>query len=78
MLDEDGLGRTKSRFGTLLNVVRGFVFSVLALITIMVVRSSMGVDTRPLLAGAGVVWHRHWFWCTGFGAGHYLGRILPN
>lgn len=34
--------------------MRGFVLSVLAIITIMVVLSSMGIDIGPLLAGAGV------------------------
>lgn len=54
-IDEDGLGGlVTSRFGTLLPLLRGFVLSVLAIITIMVVLSSMGIDIGPLLAGAGV------------------------
>lgn len=54
-VDEDGLGGlVTSRFGTLLPLLRGFVLSVLAIITIMVVLSSMGIDIGPLLAGAGV------------------------
>ena len=54
-IDEDGLGGlVTSRFGTLLPLMRGFVLSVLAIITIMVVLSSMGIDIGPLLAGAGV------------------------
>ena len=55
-IDEDGLGgMVTSRFGTLLPLIRGFILSVLAAVTIMVVLSSMGLDIGPLLAGAGVV-----------------------
>ncbi|WP_416896654.1 MAG: mechanosensitive ion channel family protein [Minwuia sp.] len=54
--DEDGLGgMVTSRFGTLLPLIRGFILSVLAAVTVMVVLSSMGLDIGPLLAGAGVV-----------------------
>ena len=54
-IDEDEFGGlVTSRFGTLLPLPRGFVLSVLAIITIMVVLSSMGIDIGPLLAGAGV------------------------
>lgn len=55
-LDEDGLGgQVASRFGTLLPLIRGFILTFLAAITLMVVLSSMGIDIGPLLAGAGVV-----------------------
>ena len=55
-IDEDGLSSVVAdRFGTLLPPMRGFGLSVVAIITIMVVVSSMGIDIGPLLASSGVV-----------------------
>ncbi len=45
----------QARLRTLLPLVRRFIFVVLAVMAVMIVLSSLGVDIGPLLAGAGVV-----------------------
>ncbi len=54
-MDDGGSGVVVSRLGTLLPIFRGFAFALLAVITLMFVLSSIGIDIGPLLAGAGVV-----------------------
>jgi small-conductance mechanosensitive channel len=51
---EEG-GRGGSRIGTLLVLLRKFVFSVLFVIVSLIILSSLGVNIGPLIAGAGVI-----------------------
>ena len=51
---EEG-GRGGSRIGTLLVLLRKFVFSVLFVIVSLIMLSSIGLDIGPLIAGAGVI-----------------------
>jgi small-conductance mechanosensitive channel len=51
---EEG-GRGGSRIGTLLVLLRKFVFSVLFVIVSLIILSSLGLDIAPLIAGAGVI-----------------------
>jgi small-conductance mechanosensitive channel len=51
---EEG-GRGGSRIGTLLVLLRKFVFSVLFVIVSLIILSSLGLDIGPLIAGAGVI-----------------------
>ena len=43
-----------ARLLTLLPLLRNFVLSVIAIMTVLAVLASLGVDIGPLLAGAGV------------------------
>ena len=52
-MEEGGSGG--SHIGTLLLLLRKFLFSVIAVMVTLVVLSSIGVDIGPLIAGAGVV-----------------------
>jgi len=51
---EEG-GRGGSRIGTLLVLLRKFIFSVLFVIVSLIILSSLGLDIAPLIAGAGVI-----------------------
>ncbi len=51
---EEG-GRGGSRIGTLLVLLRKFIFSVLFVIVSLIMLSSLGLDIGPLIAGAGVI-----------------------
>jgi small-conductance mechanosensitive channel len=51
----EGGGQGASRLRTLLPLLRKFLMITLAVMVIMLVLSSLGVDIGPLLAGAGVV-----------------------
>ena len=51
----EGGGRGASRLRTLLPLFRKFLMITLAVMVVMLVLSSLGVDIGPLLAGAGVV-----------------------
>jgi small-conductance mechanosensitive channel len=51
---EEG-GRGGSRIGTLLVLLRKFIFSVLFVIVSLIILSSLGLDIGPLIAGAGVI-----------------------
>jgi small-conductance mechanosensitive channel len=51
---EEG-GHGGSRIGTLLVLLRKFIFSVLFVIVSLIVLSSLGLDIGPLIAGAGVI-----------------------
>ena len=70
---EGGTGIVSSRLGTLLPIFRGFALAVLAIITFMIILSSIGVDIGPLLAGAGVVGI-----ALGFGAQALVKDILSG
>ena len=70
---EGGSGIVSSRLGTLLPIFRGFALTVLAIITFMIVLSSIGIDIGPLLAGAGVVGI-----ALGFGAQALVKDILSG
>jgi small-conductance mechanosensitive channel len=52
-MEEGGSGG--SRVGTLLVLLRKFVFSVLFVIVSLIILSSIGLDIGPLIAGAGVI-----------------------
>jgi moderate conductance mechanosensitive channel len=54
-LGGEGGGQGASRLRTLLPLLRKFLMITLAVMVIMLVLSSLGVDIGPLLAGAGVV-----------------------
>lgn len=56
-VDEDSeMGGTGgSRIGTLLQLFRKFLLAVLVVIVALIVLSAMGIDTKPLLAGAGIL-----------------------
>lgn len=51
----EGGGAARSRAGTLLPLLRGFLAVTLIIITAMVVLSRLGVNIAPLIAGAGVL-----------------------
>ncbi|MDC0335899.1 mechanosensitive ion channel [Pseudodesulfovibrio sp.] len=51
---EGGGGPGGDRFATLLQLVKKFIFSAIAVVTVLVILSSMGVDVGPLIAGASV------------------------
>jgi len=51
---EEG-GKGGSRIGTLLILLRKFVFSVLFVLTSLIVLSSLGIEIAPLIAGAGII-----------------------
>ena len=51
----EGGGQGASRLRTLLPLLRKFLMITLAVMVVMLVLSSLGVDIGPLLAGAGVV-----------------------
>jgi len=48
-------GGTGDRLSTLLELLKRFIFVALVVIVSLIVLSSMGVDTTPLMAGAGVL-----------------------
>jgi len=50
----DGLGREGSRLGTALPVIRGFLWTLIVAVTVMVALSALGVNIGPLIAGAGI------------------------
>lgn len=50
----DGGGPGGDRFSTLLQLVRKFIFAAIAVVTVLVILSSLGVDIGPLIAGASV------------------------
>jgi small-conductance mechanosensitive channel len=52
-MEEGGSGG--SRIGTLLVLLRKFIFSVLFVIVSLIILSSIGLDIGPLIAGAGVI-----------------------
>ncbi|MEM7025822.1 MAG: mechanosensitive ion channel family protein, partial [Pseudomonadota bacterium] len=52
---EEGMGRPGSRIGTLLPVIRSFLFVSILMISAMMALSALGVNIGPLLAGAGVL-----------------------
>jgi small-conductance mechanosensitive channel len=51
---EGGGGPGGDRFSTLLHLVRKFIFAAIAVVTVLVVLSSLGIDIGPLIAGASV------------------------
>jgi len=53
--DEGGMGTGGSRIGTLLQLLRKFVLVVLLLAVGLIILSAVGIDTTPLLAGAGIL-----------------------
>ena len=52
-LDEGGKGG--SRTGTLLILLRKFVFTILVILAVMFILSAFGLDIGPLIAGAGIL-----------------------
>lgn len=52
---DDGGGAGGDRLGTLLQLLRKFIFGTLLVIVVMIMLSSLGVDIGPLLAGASIV-----------------------
>ena len=52
---EGGGGPGGDRFSTLLQLIRKFIFAAIAVITTLIVLSSLGVDIGPLIAGASVL-----------------------
>ena len=50
----DGGGPGGDRFSTLLQLVKKFIFASIAVVTVLIILSSMGVDIGPLIAGASV------------------------
>jgi small-conductance mechanosensitive channel len=52
---DEGGGASASRLATILPLVMRFIQITLAVIVVMILLSSLGVDIGPLLAGAGVV-----------------------
>ncbi len=53
--DSDAGGTGGSRIGTLLQLFRKFLLVVLLVIVALIVLSALGIDTKPLLAGAGIL-----------------------
>ncbi|NTV42383.1 MAG: mechanosensitive ion channel family protein, partial [Syntrophobacteraceae bacterium] len=53
--DSDEGGTGGSRIGTLLQIFRKFLLVVLLVTVGLIVLSAMGIDTKPLLAGAGIL-----------------------
>lgn len=51
---EGGGGPGGDRFSTLLHLVQKFIFAAIAVITVLIILSSLGVDIGPLIAGASV------------------------
>ena len=51
----DGGGPGGDRFSTLLQLIRKFIFAAIAVVTTLIVLSSLGVDIGPLIAGASVL-----------------------
>jgi len=50
----DGGGPGGDRFSTLLQLVKKFIFIAIAVVTVLVALSSLGVDIGPLIAGASI------------------------
>ncbi len=71
--DEWGSAATLGRGHTLLPVLRKVIGSVLITVVIMTILSSIGVDIKPLLAGAGVVGI-----AVGFGARKLVSDIFSG
>lgn len=71
--DEAGSMVAKSRWQTLVPLLRTSLLVVLVAMTVMIVLSSLGVDIGPLLAGAGVVGI-----AIGFGAQALVRDILSG
>jgi small-conductance mechanosensitive channel len=53
--DSEAGGTGGSRIGTLLQLFRKFLLVVLLVIVALIVLSALGIDTKPLLAGAGIL-----------------------
>ena len=53
--DSDAGGQGGSRVGTLLQIFRKFLLVVLLVTVALIVLSAMGIDIKPLLAGAGIL-----------------------
>ena len=51
---EGGGGPAGDRFSTLLQLVKKFIFAAIAVVTVLIILSSLGVDIGPLIAGASV------------------------
>jgi len=66
-------GKVLDRSQTILPLLRKFIGSVLAVMVIMIILSSIGVDIGPLLAGAGVIGI-----AIGFGAQKLVSDILSG
>ena len=52
---EEMSGKSASRLGTLLPLVRNVLIATIVILSIMVILSNLGVDIAPLFAGAGVI-----------------------
>lgn len=52
---EEMSGKSASRLGTLLPLLRNVLVAAIAILSIMVILSNIGVDIAPLFAGAGVI-----------------------
>jgi small-conductance mechanosensitive channel len=66
-------GKVLDRSQTILPLLRKFIGSVLAVMVIMIILSSIGVDIGPLLAGAGVIGI-----AIGFGAQKLVSDVLSG
>ncbi|MGI9352503.1 MAG: mechanosensitive ion channel family protein [Rhizobiaceae bacterium] len=52
---EEMSGKSASRLGTLLPLVRNVLIATIIILSVMVILSNLGVDIAPLFAGAGVI-----------------------
>lgn len=70
---DEGSGQSASRLATLLPLARNFLLITVAVMTVMIVASELGVNIAPLFAGAGVVGL-----AVGFGAQTLIADIFSG
>ena len=72
LVDEENVGGA-TRLDTILPILRGFALGVIAVVTALMALSAVGVDTAPLLAGAGVLGL-----ALGFGAQKLVSDVISG
>ena len=72
-VDQTEESQRRSRLGTLLPILRNFVWATLAVVAILMALSAMGVEIGPLVAGAGIVGV-----AIGFGAQTLVKDVLSG
>ena len=71
--DDTEESQRRSRLGTLLPILRNFLWATLAVVAVLMALSAMGVEIGPLIAGAGIVGV-----AIGFGAQTLVKDVLSG
>jgi len=72
LVDEENV-QGATRIDTILPILRGFAIAAIAVVTALMALSALGVDTAPLLAGAGVLGL-----AIGFGAQRLVSDVISG